>query len=821
MNSDAQSIYLIDCPHCDQAMRVDVEAIGRAGLCPACQQRVPVVSVRAGVAADSGLERIASLSSSRTDSGSAGSWTSPGSRTSSSAAGSQPQRPSAAATLGRFALQKKLGQGGFGEVWLAEDTQLKRLVALKLPRFAAQDEKRRRRFLAESKTAAVLRHPNIVPVLDAGKLDDTLFIASEFVRGVPLNEIHKDRPASVQWTVQTLIKLARATHFAHQHQIIHRDLKPDNVLIDQQGQPQVLDFGLAKRLDDTEARTMDGTVMGTPQYMSPEQARGEIARIGPASDQFSLGVILYRLLVGQAPHGGPPLVVLKQLIADPTPSLAATSPSFPADLVAICDQARAAEIEHRYPDCEALADDLQRFLDGQPVRARPPAWYSRAFQWMTNHPRESSLTVVCVLSALMLFAVSLVGWRRAQRAADQAGITEGQLQEETARLIGLEQALAMKVDEAAQLRDRTAAAQQRAVAARQQLETETDRLDAQTQQAEQSLAKLQQTTQQLLAQQQQQQTVESTLEEATQTLEETTSTVKQIRSEYVDKSRYRTDFSPAELALTKDVEDGVLCKVGDEAFVLKPSTPLTISPVSVNANPRGVKQIRIDSQDQVIGGWGSGSTDRMGIAKLAAGNQWQSLVPIRYGQGMSELKKQSPQQFRALLVQGYLPSFTGEFAIDSQDRVYVYTRYGRNFPPIRFDPLLQRFDVLPQIDDLHEIHFRADDAAGIYFVRGSSNYYVERRDLEDDLDKPGTVALVLKSQKGVVREATPLAEDQWLIRLHGFQWLLLDLPARTYQPIELQARFRRVKSYLHWTVTPEGNLVSVSSQSITFFQYDD
>lgn len=820
MNSDDQSVFLVDCPHCDQSMRVDVDAIGRAGLCPACGQRVAVVSVRAGTATDSRLDWIASLSTSGSDS--AGPWASNAARPSASAAKSssvETGTSDAAQTLGRFLLQRKLGQGGFGEVWLAEDTQLKRLVALKLPRFATHDEKRKRRFLAESRTAAVLRHPNIVPVLDAGTIGQTHFIASEFVRGVPLDDIHKDRKASVQWTVKTLIKLARATHFAHQHQIVHRDLKPDNVLIDQQGEPQVLDFGLAKRLDDTESRTMDGTVMGTPHYMSPEQARGEIQRVGPASDQFSLGVILYRLLSGQTPHSGQPLVVLKQLITHPTPSLGAVEQSFAADLIAICDKARAAEIEDRYADCGALADDLQRFADGWPVTAAPPSTISRATKWIIKHPRESTLAGICMAAALLLFSVSLMGWRRAQRAANQATITEGQLREETTRLVSLENDLSVKVNEAAQLRDRTATAQQRAVAARQQLETETERLNQQTLQAEQSLAKLQQTTQQLTTEQQRQQALETTLADAVQTIDTTTSNAQQIRSTATDAPRIDSQFTTAEKALLVGDKELILCKVDSEAFVLRPANKRMLTAVSRVSNVKHIEQICFDANKQIVGSWGNGMSDQMGIATLDTDNRWVPLVPIRFSREMFLLRQQALglPQYRAKLEQGILEFFNGECAIDQEDRIYVLS----NGYVIRFDPEQESFEIVLQQDNLSHIHFCLDDPSAIYLTRRQGGVFVERRELGEGSTTPGTVALGLQSSLGTLRTAIPLGKDQWFVQFGEERLVRIDLQAKTYQRIGFHGKAPRSRGTLRWTVAPNGNYISIDFESITFYQADD
>jgi serine/threonine protein kinase len=214
--------------------------------------------------------------------------------------------------LGRYELKRLLGRGGFGEVWLGLDIRLGRDVAIKLPLFSRADEKRTRRFLSEAKASAALRHPNIIAVYDAGEIDGSLYLATEFADGRVLSEVNDGKALPERQAAQIVAALADALEYAHAANIIHRDLKPHNVILDPQGEPQLLDFGLAKRLDDA-SQTIDGSVLGTPAYMSPEQARGSIQQVGKLSDQYSLGVILFRLIAGRTPFEGPPAVILQQV----------------------------------------------------------------------------------------------------------------------------------------------------------------------------------------------------------------------------------------------------------------------------------------------------------------------------------------------------------------------------------------------------------------------------------------------------------------------------------------------------------------------------
>jgi serine/threonine protein kinase/Flp pilus assembly protein TadD len=265
--------------------------------------------------------------------------------------------------LGRYTLQKLLGKGGMGDVYLAHDTQLDRPVALKIPRFGPsprpEDEER---FLREARAAAMLSHPNLCPVYDAGRTDGVSYLAMAYVEGKPLSELLRDDPhRPIQDAVRLVSQLARAMQEAHRRGVIHRDLKPANVMIDPRGQPVIMDFGLARRgLETGDVRlTQSGVIMGTPTYMSPEQVNGAVSAMGPACDIYSLGVILYELLTGRPPFTGTLGELMAQITAQPPPPPTLFRPGLDPDLEAICLKALAKTARLRFGSMEEFANALE------------------------------------------------------------------------------------------------------------------------------------------------------------------------------------------------------------------------------------------------------------------------------------------------------------------------------------------------------------------------------------------------------------------------------------------------------------------------------
>lgn len=313
--------------------------------------------------------------------------------------------------LGRFELYEILGQGAFGRVWKAYDPRLDRYVALKVPTFGLDEGPKVQRFLAEAKAAARLHHPHIVPTYESGHSDGRYFIAAQFVAGQPLSQRISQSPPDVRLAAEWIRQLAQALAYAHAEGIVHRDIKPDNIMLDEKGTPQILDFGLAKRVGDNAAMTTDGSLLGTPAYMPPEQAKGELSAIGPHSDQYSLGAVFYELLSGKRPFEGTLHSVISQVIAAEPTAPRAMRPEIPADLEAICLKAMSKEPAQRYPTIADLAADLDRWLRGDTTLARPVSAVERFWRWRRRAPLVAGLTIaVTAVTLVGLVGVSLALW---------------------------------------------------------------------------------------------------------------------------------------------------------------------------------------------------------------------------------------------------------------------------------------------------------------------------------------------------------------------------------------------------------------------------
>jgi WD40 repeat protein len=307
--------------------------------------------------------------------------------------------------IGRFRLGQLLGEGAYGRVFLAFDTLLDREVALKLLRFASSEPRHVDRFEREARAAARLHHPHIVAVFESGRADGENFIASEYVPGQPLSARLATDPPALEQAVTWIAELAEALAYAHGEGVVHRDIKPDNIMIGAGERPRLMDFGLAKRVDEDNTLTTDGNPLGTPAYMSPEQARGDLKQVGPPSDQYSLGVVLYEMITGQKPFDGPPLSVIAQLATQDVPPPRAIRPGLSKDLEAICLKALDRDPSRRYPDAAALAEDLRRWLRLEPTSARPVNLVDRGLRWCRREPAQA-VALGTVAAALLVIGVA-------------------------------------------------------------------------------------------------------------------------------------------------------------------------------------------------------------------------------------------------------------------------------------------------------------------------------------------------------------------------------------------------------------------------------
>lgn len=276
--------------------------------------------------------------------------------------------------IDRFQIRSLLGAGAFGRVFRAFDTKLRREVALKVPHAGLIDgPKARARFFREAIAGARLLHANIVQVYDTGQDGDQIWIASAYIKGRTLKQILEMKPTGFEWPANVIRNLAAALSVAHKARILHRDVKPANIMIDKRGEPYLMDFGLAWLKDAANTLTHQGAIMGTPAYMSPEQAAGMKLEQAFASDQYSLGVVFYEMLCHVLPFEGPAeFVIACHKTQVPLPARD-RDPSIPWELEAICMKMLAKNASERYPDCQAVADDLQRWRDRKPIKAIPIA----------------------------------------------------------------------------------------------------------------------------------------------------------------------------------------------------------------------------------------------------------------------------------------------------------------------------------------------------------------------------------------------------------------------------------------------------------------
>lgn len=331
-----------------------------------------------------------------------------------------PPRPAELPEVSGYRVERVLGYGGMGIVYRAWHLRLDRAVALKmlLAGSYARPEQRDR-FLREAQAVAALRHPNIVPIHDAGEVDGRPYFTMELIEGGDLADQIQGAPQTPRQAADLVATIANAVHTAHQCGIVHRDLKPNNILLTEDGTPKVTDFGLARRMEGDGELTFTGAPLGTPSYMAPEQARGDKGAVGPATDVYSLGAILYELLTGRPPFRSDTVSATLHQVAnqEPVPPRR-LNPRVPRDLDTICLKCLHKEPHKRYASAQALAEDLRRFERGEPIKARPVGPFERAACWIRRRPALAAALAFGFLLGSAL--VVTVFWWHAQRTTLEA-----------------------------------------------------------------------------------------------------------------------------------------------------------------------------------------------------------------------------------------------------------------------------------------------------------------------------------------------------------------------------------------------------------------
>lgn len=334
--------------------------------------------------------------------------------------------PTTVKYFGDYELLEQIAQGGMGVVYKARQKSLNRIVAVKMilaGHLATDDDIKR--FTGEAKTAATLKHRAIVPIHEVGQQNGQHYFSMDYIEGRSLAEIIRTEPPSIEDSVKIVQAIAEAVDYAHQEGIVHRDLKPSNILIDAHGQVHITDFGLALRVEGDSELTRTGQILGTPSYMSPEQATAKRDLIGPASDIYSLGTILYELLTGRPPFRGETAAdTIRQLLDSEPISPRQLNPKVTRDLETICLKCLQKEPHQRYGTAALLADDLGRYASNEPILARPVGYAERLLRWCRREPKVASLATAVALLLIAGTCVSTYFALDAYRQRDVARLQE-------------------------------------------------------------------------------------------------------------------------------------------------------------------------------------------------------------------------------------------------------------------------------------------------------------------------------------------------------------------------------------------------------------
>jgi tRNA A-37 threonylcarbamoyl transferase component Bud32 len=378
------------CPQCDTELPSETPQ----GLCPQCLLKAALAS-ESGGAREPGSEPDSSAVDSDSE-------TSPPGDT-----GTESELPPGTSVryFGDYEILEEIARGGMGVVYKARQVSLNRIVALKMilsGQLAGEEEVER--FRTEAEAAGNLKHPNIVAIHEVGQHDGRYYFSMDYIEGQSLAEVIRAGPLPARKAAEYVKTVAEAVHFAHQRGTLHRDLKPQNVLVDANDQPHITDFGLAKRVEGDNGLTATGAVLGTPSYMSPEQASGRQADIGPHSDVYSLGASLYEMLTGRPPFcAASAVATLRQVMDDPPTAPHELNRDVPEDLDTICLKCLEKSTNVRYHSARELAEELGRFLNHEPIHARPASAVRKFDTWIRRRPWAITTAVSLVVLVAICF----------------------------------------------------------------------------------------------------------------------------------------------------------------------------------------------------------------------------------------------------------------------------------------------------------------------------------------------------------------------------------------------------------------------------------